>query len=114
MNESIGKRLKKLRLDNNYSQNEVAKYLGISQSLLAKIESDKRNINLNRLLMLCDLYNVDEEYLLYAKGSYDKDNFSFRKDTSRVNLETIASMNKLVKNIKLMNTIIEEDKNDKK
>ena len=105
----MGKRLKMLRLDNNYSQREVGEFLGISQSLLAKIESNDRNISLTRLLSLCDLYNVDEDYVLYGKGTYDKDNFSFRKDGQDVNLKIIAKMNRIVKNMKLMNSLLKED-----
>ena len=41
----IHERLKQLREENNYSQEQVANYLEMDQSYISKIEKGKRNLN---------------------------------------------------------------------
>ena len=58
-----------LRQDNDYTQEYVAKYLGVAQNTYSQYESDKRPIPLEYIVTLCDLYEVSAEYLL---GRVDK------------------------------------------
>ena len=58
-----------LRQDNDYTQEYVAKYLGVAQNTYSKYESDKRPIPLEYIVTLCDLYEVSADYLL---GRVDK------------------------------------------
>ena len=61
MEENMGMRIKYLRQNHNLTQQEVGEFLDISQSLLAKVESNERNPDITKLLKLCDLFNVSEE-----------------------------------------------------
>ncbi len=54
----LGKKLKLLRLQKNYTQDYVAFCLDISQPAYHKIENGKTNINLKRLEELAALYDV--------------------------------------------------------
>lgn len=65
----MGQRLKELRKKYKYTQQDVADFLDISQSLLAKVEKGERNLKLTKLLKLCDVYNCSIEYLVYGEGS---------------------------------------------
>ena len=58
-----------LRHDNDYTQEYVAKYLGVAQNTYSQYESDKRPIPLEYIVTLCDLYEVSADYLL---GRVDK------------------------------------------
>lgn len=58
-----------LRQDNDYTQEYVAKYLGVAQNTYSQYESDKRPIPLEYIVTLCDLYEVSADYLL---GRVDK------------------------------------------
>ena len=58
-----------LRQDNDYTQEYVAKYLGVAQNTYSQYESDKRPIPAEYLIALCDLYEVSADYLL---GRVDK------------------------------------------
>ena len=58
-----------LRHDNDYTQEYVAKYLGVAQNTYSQYESDKRPIPLEYIVALCDLYEVSADYLL---GRVDK------------------------------------------
>lgn len=62
-------RMRDLRQDNDYTQEYVAKYLGVAQNTYSQYESDKRPIPLEYIVTLCDLYEVSADYLL---GRVDK------------------------------------------
>lgn len=108
MENNLGNRLKFLRKKHNFTQREVGDFLDISQSQLAKVESNERNLKLTKLLKLCDLYNVSEEFLLYGQGDYDKNKLAFRKENKSIDLETIARMNKIINNLRFMKDLYKE------
>ena len=108
MKNNLGNRLKFLRNKHNFTQREVGDFLDISQSQLAKVESNERNLKLTKLLKLCDLYNVSEEFLLYGQGDYDKNKLAFRKENKSIDLETIARMNKIINNLRFMKDLYKE------
>ena len=60
----IGKTLKKLRLENNLSQSQVALYLGISRQAYCRYENDQREISLDFLCKLADFYKETTDYIL--------------------------------------------------
>ena len=58
-------RLKSLRKDKGINQNEIAKYLNISQVAYSYYEIEKRNIPIEILEKLADLYKTSIDYLIY-------------------------------------------------
>ena len=56
-------RLRKLRLDKELSQNEVAKILGISRTAYVKYENGQAK-PVRKLKELCALFNVSADYIL--------------------------------------------------
>lgn len=58
------RRLRDLREDNDYSQQEIAKYLFCSQSAYSRIESGRQDIPSRMLIQLADLYGASVDYLL--------------------------------------------------
>ena len=57
-------RIKSLREDNDLTQNELSKYLNISQVAYSYYELGRRNIPLELLSKLADYYNTSIDYLL--------------------------------------------------
>lgn len=57
-------RLKGLRIDSDKSQKEIAEILKTEQSYYAKYENGKRPIPIDRLIILCEYYNVSADYIL--------------------------------------------------
>lgn len=112
MQENLGERIKYQRKKHNFTQREVGDFLDISQSQLAKVESNERNLKLTKLLKLCDLFNVSEEYLLYGENDYEKNKLAFRKDNKSIELETLARMNRIVNNLKFMKDLYKEHYED--
>ena len=99
INNNVGMRLKKLRLDFGFTQKQVADYLGFKQSQIAKLENNERVLKHSSLLKLCDLYNCSCEYILEGQGTYDKPNFAFKADKKDLKLETLARMNIIIRNL---------------
>lgn len=57
-------RLKKLRIDSGYTQDQLAKKLGITKSRLGMYEIGQRNPDFETLELIADFFNVDMNYLL--------------------------------------------------
>lgn len=57
-------RLKEIRKDNDYTQIEIAKILGITQVQYSRYETGERLIPITLLIKLADYYNVSIDYLL--------------------------------------------------
>lgn len=73
-----------LRALNNYSQNFVASYLGISRQMYSKYENGDVDPGVKSVVALCKLYKVGYEIILENKladkksGVKQKDSFSYR------------------------------------
>lgn len=57
-------RIKELREDNNKSQKEISKYLGIQQNSYSQIENEVNNIQVDHLIKLAKFYNTSTDYIL--------------------------------------------------
>jgi transcriptional regulator with XRE-family HTH domain len=67
---SIGVKIKRLRETFNFSQPELAHRLGISQTTLCNIESDKcKKIDFLLVVKVCQEFDVTIDYFLKEKQS---------------------------------------------
>ena len=57
-------RLKDLREDRDLKQEDIAKFLNISQTNYSKYELGKINIPISSLIKLSEFYNISVDYLL--------------------------------------------------
>lgn len=60
----FAQRLKELRTENNYTQNDVATRLGIRQQSYVRYENGSGEPSLATLVAIARLYNVSTDYLL--------------------------------------------------
>lgn len=99
MNNNVGQRLKELRKNHNFTQKQIANYLGFKQTQIAKLENNTRTLKSSSLNKLCELYNCTPEYILTGTGEYSKEEYKFRgrKD---MDLNTLANMNRIIRNIR--------------
>ena len=58
------KRIRDLREDSDKTQQEIADYLGTSQTMYARYERGANELPLRHLVRLADLYNVSTDYIL--------------------------------------------------
>ena len=58
------KRIRDLREDHDKTQQQVADYLGTSQTMYARYERGANEMPIRHLLALCHYYQVSADYLL--------------------------------------------------
>ncbi len=64
MNQSYIKIMRDLREDNDLTQQQVADYLGTSQTMYARYERGANELPIHHLLALCELYHVSADTFL--------------------------------------------------
>ena len=99
MNNNVGQRLKELRKNHNFTQKQIADYLGFKQTQIAKLENNTRTLKSSSLNKLCELYNCTSEYILTGIGEYSKEEYKFR-GSKDLDLNTLANMNRIIRNIR--------------
>lgn len=102
MTETIGDRLKILRKSHHFTQKQIADYLDFQQGQIAKLENNQRKLKVSSLEKLCQLYNCNEEYITEGIKDETKHNIAFRSNVEDLNLNTIANMNKIIRNIEFL------------
>ncbi|MDR0912292.1 MAG: helix-turn-helix domain-containing protein [Methanobrevibacter sp.] len=109
MNKKIGERLKKLRIESNYTQKQVADYLKINQGQLSKIENGNRVLNLSLLDKISALYDCSYEYILLESDEYNIPKIAFRISENNLDLSLVAKMNKIIGNLKFLRNLENEE-----
>lgn len=65
---TIGQNIRKLRLANKLTIDELSEYLGISPSFLGIVERGKRGLCLQKLLKLTKLFNVSLDEIVLSEN----------------------------------------------
>ena len=102
-------RLKELRKNSKLTQEQMAQYLGVDQSLVTKLENGTRALNVSLIEKICSLFCCTEEYLFGRDEEYTPVTFAFRANCIQAeDLESIAAVNKIARNIRFMNNLLEK------
>ena len=100
-------RLKQLRTESRITQEQLAQYLDVDQSMITKLEKGTRSLNITLIEKICNLFGCSEAYLVGEDDVYIPLNFAFRANGIQVeDLESIAAVNKIVMNIRYMNEMM--------
>ena len=97
-------RLRELRKESKLTQEQLAQYLEVDQSLITKMENGTRSLNITIIDKLCCLFGCTPAYLMGEDEKYIPLNFAFRSSNIQAeDLKGIAAVNKIVMNIRYMN-----------
>lgn len=100
-------RLKQLRKESKITQEQLAKYLDVDQTMITKLENGTRSLNVLLIEKICNLFGCSDTYLLGEDDAYIPLNFAFRSNGIQTeDLESIAAINKIAMNIRYMNEMI--------
>lgn len=69
MHKTLGQKLRFLRQQGQYTQQQISNYLHIERTTYVNYENDKRTPSYHELLMIADFYNVHVEYLIRSDFS---------------------------------------------
>ena len=64
MQKSYIQIIRELREDSDRTQQEIADYLGTSQTIYARYERGANELPIRHLISLCKLYDVSADYIL--------------------------------------------------
>jgi len=101
-NKTIGKRLRSVRGSTGFTQEQVAKYLGIKREMISYIETGARSVNTLTLRRLADLYGYKFSYFVdeSMKEEGPQVSMAFRvSDLSDSDLPIIAQVKKMALNL---------------
>lgn len=90
--KGIGRRLKEARKNAGYTQADVAKIFNIKQQAYARYESGTIELNYDKLIYLCQLYDVSADYILgiedeagrKVKNVQDREVFIYEDGTHKI------------------------------
>ena len=69
--DTLGKRIKKVIMQNGITMTSFAKELNISQSMVSKMCSDKATPSDRTISDICRLYNINNDWLLNGVGEME-------------------------------------------
>ncbi|MCL1820647.1 MAG: helix-turn-helix domain-containing protein [Oscillospiraceae bacterium] len=69
----IGKRIRELRRGAKLTQKELSDHLGVSASAVGMYEQDRRTPDIETIAVICGMFNITADYLLFGKGAVPND-----------------------------------------
>lgn len=104
---TIYEKLKMMREKAGLRQEQIADYLGVTQAFISKVETGERNLTVDQLESVVNLYG----YSLAAFADTEETHpiqFAFRaQDVSQEDLRTIADIGKIAINSRFMAKALE-------
>ena len=105
---TVYEKLKMMREKAGLRQGQIADYLGVTQTFISKVESGERNLTVDQLESVVNLYG----YSLAAFADMEEDvhpiQFAFRaQDVRQEDLRIIADIAKIAINSRFMAKVLE-------
>lgn len=110
INVIVGANVKRMRKRSGLTQEHVAQYLGIDQTLVSKVEGGQRSLGVSSLEKLCDLFFCSLDDLI-GDGSQmpEEKAVAFRADgLAGDDLHALAAIGRIVRNLEDMAVLEKE------
>lgn len=105
----INEKLKMMREKTGLRQGQIAEYLGVTQTFISKVETGERNLTVDQLESIVNLYGYN--LASFAEMEHDPHpiQFAFRaQDVSQDDLRIIADISRIAINSRFMAKTLEE------
>lgn len=110
--KNVGAKIKKYRLESNLTQNRVAEFLSIDQSMVAKMEKGERSISSDVLEQLASLFCCSIDSLISEDVEESRCFIAFRSNSlSSEDLKSLAVINRIVINQFEMDKLLKGEDN---
>lgn len=111
INKIIGENIRALRENAGFTQNNLALYMNVDQSLISKVEKGERIMSVDMLEKLATLFGVTIEQLEGQPITNSKLSFAFRgSDFSVKEMEAMAAINKIALNSEFMRVMLKGER----
>ncbi len=108
-NRIIGENIRALREKVGFTQNKLAQFMGVGQSLIARIEKGERSLSVDMLEKLSALFGVTVEQIESQTVVTSSLSFAFRgSDFTVRDMEAISAINRIALNSEFMRAKLEE------
>lgn len=108
---TIHEKLKMMREKAGLRQGQIAEYLGVTQAFISKVETGERNLTVDQLEKVVNLYGYSLAAFADMEHETHPIQFAFRaQDVSQDDLHVIADIGKIAINSRFMAQILEESK----
>ena len=103
MKKIIGRNIKKLRENANFTQALVSRFLNVDQSLISKVENGERALSADLIEKLSSLFGIPIDELENPNMENKKLTIAFRSESLTSNdMETICAINSIALNSEFM------------
>jgi transcriptional regulator with XRE-family HTH domain len=75
---TVGERIRKKRLELDWTQETLCDKVGLSKSFLSELESGKRNVSAENLYNIAQVFGVSLDYLMAGKASKESRDPNFQ------------------------------------
>lgn len=100
---TIYEKLKTMREKAGLRQEQIANYLGVTQAFLSKVETGERNLTVDQLESVANLYGYSLAAFADSVDDAHPIQFAFKaQDVSQEDLRIIADIRKIAINSRLM------------
>ena len=101
--------LKMMREKTGLRQGQIAEYLGVTQTFISKVETGERNLTVDQLENVVNLYGYSLASFTDMELNPHPIRFAFRaQDVSQDDLRIIADIGKIAINSRFMSKTLEE------
>ena len=110
MNEqsNMGERIKAYRTQCGFNQQSIARFLGVDQTLISKVENGERTLSVELLEKLAALFGVEVTAFERADVPVSTMKFAFRaSDLSNSDMEALCAINKIALNSQMLAKILD-------
>lgn len=108
----ISEKLKEMREQSGLRQEQIARFLGVTQTCISKVESGERNLTVDQLEKLVSLYGCSLEMFLQGDTDLHPLKFAYRaQEVSEADLRVIAEIGRIAVNSALMTELLEKEHN---
>lgn len=107
MNTKLGERIKNFRIKSNFTQANIAEFLGVDQSFISKVEKNERTLTSSMLDKLAMLFGVRPKNLIDGDADAKALTYAFRANDMTVeDMETICAINRIALNSTFLDTVL--------
>ncbi len=111
INKIVRENIRALRENAGFTQNNLALYMNVDQSLISKVEKGERIMSVDMLEKLATLFGVTIEQLEGQPITTSKLSFAFRgSDFSVKEMEAMAAINKIALNSEFMRVMLKGER----
>lgn len=104
----IGERIKEYRKQCGFNQESIARFLGVDQTLISKVENGERALSVELLEKLAALFGVEVTALEQTDLPITSMKFAFRaSELSNSDMEALCAINKIALNSQMMSRLID-------